>query len=310
MADHIALPQWLEASDCQIEADDLGTIKTVLTQKGVNARGWRLYLDHGDVLFSPLVRHWFATYGSSQKATVATNWLRLLQACEMDVLPPPELVASIAQWRLPGDRLEAIPPLFFRAAWKSCVAAQYTDEGMEDFIKAQLIPLAQWFFGSGAHQSDDTGRLKAGWESIKRLRHESVAAMAQKLGVDEWPPILRKFEAGAYRMLALTSECQLMEEGEEMGHCVGTYADNCRYSPLRIFSVRYKKTDTRVATLSIKEASPGSWTIDQLKGPENAEVDPLLWREADALLEFANRISRNDAQIRAFFDFIHSLGNK
>lgn len=310
MAEHNELLNWFQMTEGRSGNDHLGVLKTLLTQHGVNSRGWRLYLDHGDVLFAPLVPYWFDLHGKGQESAVATGWLRLLQSCEMDVLPPPELVASIAHWKVPGNQLEAVPPLFLRAAWKSSAAAQYSDDGIDDFIEEQLIPLAQWFFGSGAHKSIDSGRMKAGWESLKRLRYESVAAEAQKLGTDEWPPIVRKFESGPYRMLALSSESQLREEGEQMRHCVGTYGDNCRYGPLRIFSVQYKKTGTRVATLSIKETEPGSWVFDQLKGPANAEVDPSLWREADALLQIANRISRDDPQVRTFLDFIHSLSAK
>jgi hypothetical protein len=289
---------------------DLGALKSILTRHGVNSRGWRLYLDHGDVLFAPLVPFWFDRNGKGSEAAVATCWLRLLQSCEMDVLPPPELVRSIAKWNVPRSQLDTISPLFLRAAWKSCVAAQYSDDGMEDFIEEQLVPLAQWFFGSGIHKSTDSGRIKAGWESLKRLRYESVAVEAQKLGTDEWPPIVRKFESGLYRMLALSGESQLREEGEQMRHCVGTYGDQCRYSPLRVFSVQLKKTGARVATLSIKETEPGSWAFDQLKGPANVEVDPSIWREADALLQIVMRISRDDAQTRRYLDFIHSLSKK
>ena len=293
-----------------IGADHLGALKSILTRHDVNARGWRLYLDHGDVLFAPLIDFWFDRHGKGREGAVATSWLRLLQSCEMDVLPPPELVRSIAEWKVPGNQLDAISPLFMRVAWKSCAAAQYEDDGMDDFIEAQLIPLAQWFFCSGAHKSTNSGRIKAGWESLKRLRCESVAVEAKKLGTDEWPPIVRKYESGPYRMLALSSESQLQEEGEQMGHCVGTYGDQCRFSSLRIFSVQYKKTGARVATLSIKEAEPGSWVFDQLKGPAHADVDPSMWREADPLLQIVNNISRDDAQIRTFLDFIHSLSEK
>ncbi len=294
-------------TDVPIGNHHLNAIKTILTQHGVNARGWRLYLDYGDALFAPLAAHWFKRHGKGREGAVATHWLRLLQSCEMDVLPPPELVASMSQWQVPGNQLDAVPPLFLRAAWKSCAAAQYSVDGIDAFIKAELIPIAQWFFGSGTYKAADAGRLKSGWESLKRLRRESVTVEARKLGPDEWPPILRKFESGAYRMLALTNESQLVEEGEQMDHCVGTFGDHCRFETLRIFSVQYKKTGLRVATLAIKETQPGAWIVDQIKGPGNSDVDPFLWREVDALLQIANRISRQDRQLRAFLDLIHSL---
>ncbi len=251
VTEHEALPKWFRMTDGPIGNHPLNALKTLLTQHGVNSRGWRLYLDYGDALFAPLAAYWFERHGKGREGVVAAHWLRLLQSCEMDVLPPPELVASMSQWRVPGNQLDAVPPLFLRAAWKSCTAAQYSDDGIDGFIEAELIPIAQWFFRSGAYKTTDAGRLKAGLESLKRLRRESVAMEARKLGADEWPPILRKFESGAYRMLALTSESQLLEEGAQMGHCVGTFGDHCRFEALRIFSVQYKKTGRRVATLAI-----------------------------------------------------------
>ena len=53
---HNLLPLWFEQ---HITLDrrgelDLGTVKQALTQRGVNSRGWRLYLDYGDALFEQL----------------------------------------------------------------------------------------------------------------------------------------------------------------------------------------------------------------------------------------------------------------
>lgn len=94
-----------------------------------------------------------------------------------------------------------------------------------------------------------------------------------------------------------------------MQHCVGGYADRCRFEPLRIFSVRDKKSKQRVATLSLVEKSPGVWDFDQLKGPKNDSVDSQVWQEADGLCRVMNQISVTDLKSRQFLDFIHSLGN-
>ncbi len=58
---------------------------------------------------------------------------------------------------------------------------------------------------------------------------------------------------------------------------------------------------------AIKETQPGAWIVDQIKGPENSDVDPYLWMDVDGLLQIANRISLEDLQLRAFLDLIHSL---
>ena len=136
VAEHEALLKWFQMTDEPIGKHRLNALKVILTQLGVNSRGWRLYIDYGDAMFTPLATHWFARHGKRRKGVVASHWLKLLQSCEMDVLPPPEMVASMAQWQVPENQLDAVSPLFLRAAWKSCAAAQYSNDGIDAFIKA------------------------------------------------------------------------------------------------------------------------------------------------------------------------------
>jgi hypothetical protein len=290
------------------QSQDQAVIKQQLGALGVNSRGWRLYADYGYPMFVPLGQRWCDLACEDVRGDNEVAWLKILQACEMDVLPPPQLVQSMAQWHIPGDQLDVVPPLFLRLAWKACVAAQYQADGLEDFIEEELKPLAQWFFVSRAYKTVDVHQLKAGWSCMVRLRREHVAELARKMGADDWPPVLRRYESGAFTMSALSYEQQLVEEGDAMEHCVGEYAERCRFEPLRIFSVRYKKTGQRIATLSLIEMKPGVWDFDQLKGPKNAEVDLQVSREADGLRHVMNHVSRSDVRTRNFLDFIHSLG--
>lgn len=297
---HDLLPIWLDTA--HVDEIDLGRLKRLLAERGVNGRGWRLCLEYGDALFYPLEAGFFPANLSYANGSNAAAYLRLLQACEMDVLPPPELVASIAKWGLPQDRLSVIPPLFFRAAWKACVAAQYSETRVEDFIETQVVPLASRFFSSGSYESIDDTRLKAGWMTLMRLRREWFIAQARSLGEEEWPPILRSMVWDTFRFTALFSEAQLEEEGDVMGHCVGTYADRCRSELLRIYSVRHYKTGTRVATLSAKELRTGFWEIDQIKGPNNADVDQRVWRAASVFLDKLGYVSSRPGPLRQFLD--------
>lgn len=301
------LPQWLSKATSFESALDLGALKITLSKHGVNSRGWRLYLDHGDAIFNPLRKNWLDKQAIPTQACTAVDWLCILQSCEMDVLPPQELVSSLHDWKLPRRKLNTIPPLFLRAAWKATVLAQYSDVDATSFIRTEVIPLAQWFFQSGAYQSAGPDRLKAGWESLKRLRREYVTIEAKKLSTDDWPPIIKKFESGPFVMIALCNEAELADEGAVMDHCVGTFGDTCRFQPIRIFSIRRKKSKLRVATLAIKEIKRGHWEIDQLKGPSNAEAGPGLWEDIDGLLQIANLVSRQDAKLRSFLDFVHTL---
>jgi len=283
-------------------------LKRELMELGVNSRGWHLYTTYGYAMFVPLGQAWCDLECEDVRGLNEVAWLKILQACEMDVLPPPELVRSIKHWRIPGDLLEVVPPVFVRTAWKAAVAAQYNEDGIDYFVEAELIPLAQWFFITGSYRHIEPGQIKAGWNNLRRLRRESVLAEAKKLGQDDWPPIVRRYQTGAFDMVALSYEEQLAVEGDAMQHCVATYADRCRYEPIRIFSVRTRKTGTRVATLSLIEKKPGDWDIDQIKGPKNAAVEGRVWEDADGLRRALNQVSLHDLKTRQFLDFVHSLG--
>lgn len=307
MSELSELPEWIGACQPTDVPTDLGALKSALSQRGISSRGWRLYLDHGDAMFNPLRTAWLAGLPPSGQARVAIAWLRVLQACEMDVLPPVELVASIPEWGLPGDQLDAVPPLFLRAAWKTTLQASYVGVDVTTYVNAEVVPLARWFFQSGAATSVDAGRLKAGWESLKRLRLESVAAETRKLSADDWPGVVKKFESGPFRMHELCNEQELEEEGDAMNHCVGTYAEICKHQPLRIFSIRLKKTGQRVATLAIRETRRGHWDVDQLKGPGNADPGSGLWEDIDALLRVVTEVTRRNEKLRRFLDLLHML---
>lgn len=286
-----------------------GAIKAQLTQRGVNARGWRLYLDHGHTMFKPLVPS-FGQGCTDDQAAQAVAWLCVLQACEMDVLPPVELVQSIAQWRIPQNRLSAIPPMFLRAAWKATVATAYKDPATTsaDFVAKEVVPFAQWFFSSGAYKTTRPESLKVAWGHLGRLRREFIRQQGCAMSGADWPPVVHKYSSGPFVLLGLSRETELKEEGEAMDHCVDTYGDTCRYEPLRIFSIRLKKTGTRVATLSVKETNPGWWIVDQLKGHSNADPGNLMWVEIMGLLETLNTVSSQDAELRRYLDSVRQLG--
>ena len=291
---HSQLPFWLDPRRKKDAPVDLGAIKAELARRGVNSRGWRLYLDYGDALFAPLGKPWIHPDQPFASGPNAVAYLALLQACEMDVLPPPALVASLSHWGVPNDRLDRIPPLFFRAAWKAAIANQYESVVEAEFIR-EVVRVGLWFFGTGAFETADPASLKAGWAALLRRQQawsSEQAAAIVPTGLptgDEWNPYVRRVEWGAYRFEALTNEAQLMEEGESMQHCVGKYAPYCRGGVRRIYSVRERKSGRRVATFSLGYFDYANghlcWECDQLLGFKNAEVlPPEVIVAADAVL--------------------------
>jgi hypothetical protein len=67
---------------------ELGVLKAALLARGLNSRGWRLYLDYGDAIFEKLGKPWVAEDWLYTSGHNAVAFLCLLQGCEMDVLPP------------------------------------------------------------------------------------------------------------------------------------------------------------------------------------------------------------------------------
>lgn len=274
--------QWMGPSLPEGEGG-LSTLKQRLAARGVNARGWRLYLDYGDALLEPLDEIWFSPVHPHTNVLNAVDYLKLLQACEMDVPPPLALARSLWQWDIPDLRLSLVPPLFFRAAWKATAAAEYLGEGDEAYVDGRILPVARWFFRSGFFENADPNLLKAGWSSLERRRAEWLATQ-RRLGLRDWDLPVRWLEWDAYRFVGLATEADLEEEGAAMSHCVGGYGDNCRETTIRVYSVRSRRSGNRVATLSVAMGRDGTWGVDQLNGPRNADVEAMVWRAVPALL--------------------------
>lgn len=294
---HDNLPGWFGVSPDHL--------KQALAARGVNSRGWRMYLDHGDALFAPLQSHWLDRHTDANKAVFASIWLRLLQSCEMDVPPPLALSESISRWSLPGQGFGHIPPLFLRAAWKATMAAEYSGHNIERFVADEIVPLAQWFFGRGIFTSMTVGQLKAGWTSLRNKFREALLTIHK--GDQDWPPFLQRVEFSGYRFTALASDAALELEGQFMSHCIGDYGNRCRYNQFRAWSVREIKNNCHVASLTVIETHPGRWMIDNIKGPSNETVAPRIEQAAMGVVWALEDAYAHVRQIRDTMDSARSL---
>jgi hypothetical protein len=275
---HSLLSDWYQY---HIEMDgkqpgDLIALRKALSSRGVNSRGWRLYVDNGDALFLPLREIYQDDAVCTNKGVFAATWLKILQACEMDVLPPVWLVASIFRWGIPEQKIENLPPLFLRAAWKACNAAEYAGESVVELVDTVIVPVARWYFSTGQHIEPNVNLLKAGWTSLEnRFREVTIVRPTQSLPpAPEWPIPLRR-------------------------HCIGSYGNRCRRSSLRAFSVRLRKTGNRIATLTVI-FSDGVWKLDAISGLENSDVDDRIIQATDGLLRSMDEATAADETFRAF----------
>lgn len=280
---HVFLYIWLELPPVPEGGVDLVALKAKLNAQGVNGRGWRLYLDYGDALFNPLSSLWLYADQPAGAIHNAVIWLKLLQACEMDVLPPPALVRSLPEWGLPGDQLALLPPLLLRAAWKACVAVEYVGGDCADFIAREIVSVAQRFFACGDYEQVNQQRLKSGWDALKRHYQPPVARQIQSIDTAFSSPVPR-VEWGRYRFDALETVGALADEGGAMMNCIGTYGERLSQQMLIAYSVRNRKTGTREATMTVAEVEPGRWVIDEIEGPGNTEASDEIVRAAFAVV--------------------------
>lgn len=78
------------------------------------------------------------------------------------------------------------------------------------------------------------------------------------------------------RMVPLRTGAQLRDEGQQMDHCVGTYAQAVASGQCLIFSVR--EGARRLATVELRRQSrSNAYSITQLQGPGNSRVSENVW---------------------------------
>ncbi len=305
------LAAWLNAStepdpDRDPFSGDSYRVREAMFKLGLTLRAWQLYSLRGDSVLTALGHPWVDDANPQVSLGNTVTFLNLIEACEMGrfILPPRALVASIRKWELPDGRLDAISTGLLRATWEACSAAEYVSPNnkaaMAHFIKGEMLPVVRWFFTSRMHvgnrpyhwqdQEFVPGWFRIGWLSLssaysnwqgrERLKRETASpAPAQ------WGPLINSIDIDTYRFKAVASEEALHLEGKRMSHCVGDYAPQCQAGLLRVFSIRELETDERVATLSLKESSPGTWSIDELYGRQNYRVREPVQHAAQLFLE-------------------------
>ncbi len=273
-----------------IQSDfDLHDVRYVLTQLGVNQRGWRMLLNFGEPLFGALR----GTSMHDRRPLAAVEnlaaFLTLLQQCEMDIPPPPELIRAWVMMPFPSHgaiQLGDVPVGLFRAAWIEAVRLQYSGQGLDAFLADELPAVVTWFFVTGQHEWLTVQELKNGWSWFRnhqlgwrrRCRHSHD--MQQ-----DWQPYFKaSWVEDGVKVVELVSAAAITEEGETMRHCVANCIDACRAGEYLVFSLRQPATDERLATLGLY-FNRYEWSIEDFRIEYNGEPDPPLWDVAYAVIE-------------------------
>ena len=294
MASPSWLSYWLAADGSIQQPKDLKALRVALGAHGVNARGVRLYLDYGDRLFAPLGPAWIRKDDPALSLGSAIAWLKLLQACEMDLAPPPELARVVAACCRPPDGLDGLPVGVLRAAWRGLAQAAYHGQASQDFVLGELKPVIVWAMRRHAEGGLDQNQLKQGWGWLRQAWQDDCRRKALPPTLREWAsPCLDALFKGV-RMIPLTSRRALEDESEVMKHCIARYFHpGMLGKEALVFSARDPRTLDRLATVALCCNEAGHWTIDDIKAESNRAAPAAVHVAAQSLVTMVNvRVKR------------------
>lgn len=288
-ATHSWLSYWLGASGDELPAGDEKALRAVLAAHGVSARGTRLYLDYGDRLFAPLGPAWIQRHDCARSRASAIAWLRLLQGCEMDIAPPPAFARAIAECCRPKAELGNVPVALFRAAWRGWSQASYSGQSAADFVHDELKPVFRWALHRQQKHGLDPNQVRRGWAWLRKAWQDDCRLHALPPPQREWAAACPDAIFKSVRLIPLTSEAALIDEGEVMAHCIaGYFLPNCLGKNAQVYSARDPKTLERLATVALVVGDDGSWVIDDVKAKSNRDAAPDVHAAAKALVATIN----------------------
>ena len=265
----------LFADPGQTEGLQLDGLRQALKSLGVESRAWRLYLETGEDLIAPLVNRLSRLDLDTARREVAA-FLRLIQAGEMDVPPPRQMVEALNRLRLPRPVFEKVPPYLFRALWKACAQRVYALKPVQAWLSSDVIPLIEWFVRTRQDDHMDGNRRRATWSFYEEHWSDWLEKPACADGTRRWAPVLPRFETGPFLVQEISTEAGLHDEGVGMSHCVASWVGDCLAKDVHIFSIRDRKSAARLATLALQADDEQGWQLIQIKGRQNAAVPTMI----------------------------------
>lgn len=120
--------------------------------------------------------------------------------------------------------------------------------------------------------------------SLAALRHER---QADRPG---WPPLCAPWrsDCGDYEVMALASAEDLVEEGNQLDHCVGGYYEICRRGDTQILSLRHRGSHVATAEINLQgDIEAPDLKVGQFHARRNTPPAPHLH---DALRSFLRAV--------------------
>lgn len=277
--------KYAEEVDNFVFPDIIDTTKKYLEKNGITPAGWR-YLTKLPSRFA----HIIVNRMPMRSIVPCINWLATI-----GVVPRYSLMKNIVNMHAYGDEVIGM----MRAAFTH---ASKMRRGVRTFYEDELQLVVDWFCEGGRPRALDNNQRRANWswfmrqqeewharmhaEGGERAAEENARAKEKKIN-ETWTSLVEEFEYKEYRIKPLVSTYDLIDEGEDMRHCVGGYTRQCKSNMSRIFSIM--KNGRKVATLELSKSymdgefgsAPGKWTVHQCRGKGNSTVSEVIKKVAE-----------------------------
>lgn len=251
---------------------DIGNLKTLLQSRGVTDFGWKMLCRKGSRLYEPLT----LIYPRPGTHAVAA-WIQLLQ--NMNQRKPLPLMLSrmifdvhVRQW---DEDVGQLPPGMIRAAirhYESLPAKQQRKQ----FAEGTFARVLWWW--RNTRPALDNNQRRAGWSAwLQRCELWELETQAKERAV-YWNSALGQYEEDYFRVVPLTTEWALLEDGFVMRHCVPVFLKDCQEGRYRVFSLRRQDNGLRLATVGIElKINPHNynapcWEVQQVRGFANGRA--------------------------------------
>ena len=256
--------------------DPLAALRERLIDEGLTPAAWNKLAGWGFGAFEPLGEAWL-------KPIPVARFANLLQRLEVNDPPRRGFAAfalTAALHRVqPNAKLdfERHPLWFMRALLRE---ASSRDPAASVALRHDLPGCLDWL--TETSPTPDANQQRAGWRWIwqqaQAWREASELARAAP-----WPVPLREMQWGPYIVVAIGSAQELAAEAQAMKNCLANYEDACRCGDVVAFSIRQRATGKRLACFAVEQdGDDGRWTVVEVAGKMNAEVDAEMARIAEA----------------------------
>jgi hypothetical protein len=299
--------------DCFEYPNIIQTVKEALDKQGLTTAGWRYLIKLPPRFVSRIIM-----YTGGRDTVHMLNWLAAIGVVPRYTILKPLLMNT----QNTGQRTAALTSLI-----RVGLTVAQKSRSIRNFWAGQFHLVLDWFnnanerlhipdvpkeFGVCRQQCQirqavlDHNQMKAPWSWFMRQQEEWHANAAQrtkdKTKQQVWESALSEIEIKGYQIVPLTDAHALVDEGQDMHHCVANFVRNCVDGESRIFSIR--KNGVKIATLELRNMSnlfnmvnAGKWAVNQVREVCNADASQEIKKIAEVVAnKYNNALGRHFAE--------------